>query len=204
MAVVAVVGLGLAEAFEVKLLVDPSEQLAGGRLAAALGVSLLVADILLPVPSSVVMVAHGALFGVVPGAALSLLGRTGNAAVGVALGRGAGRLLAERSPGTERARGTELVERWGLAAIVLTRPVPVLAESTVIAAGAMRLSAPAIVAAAALGGVPEGLLYAMAGAYAASYASTAIVFVAVIALAGVVWAVAAALDVRRCTGAARR
>ncbi len=45
----------------------------GSGTAAGPGVGLLVADIVLPVPFSVVMVAHGALFGIVPGAALSLL-----------------------------------------------------------------------------------------------------------------------------------
>ncbi len=41
--------------------------------ADALGVGLLVADIVLPVPSSVVMVAHGALFGLRLGAVLSMV-----------------------------------------------------------------------------------------------------------------------------------
>ena len=53
------------ESLGVPLLVDPTPWLRhGGVLAAALGVGLLIADVLLPVPSSLVMVAHGALFGV--------------------------------------------------------------------------------------------------------------------------------------------
>ncbi len=46
------------------------------------------------------------------------------------------------------AKGAQLVGGWGLAAVVLTRPVPVLAEATLVAAGAMGLSPPAVVAAA--------------------------------------------------------
>ncbi len=59
--VVALLGLLLAvfigvEAAGVSLLTDPSDTLAGaGPAAAALGVGLLVADVALPVPSSVVM-----------------------------------------------------------------------------------------------------------------------------------------------------
>ena len=86
LAVIAVVGLALAEAFHVRLLVDPVDSIGARGLAAWVGVGLLVADIVLPVPSSVVMLAHGALFGVIPGVALSLLGRTGNAVVGVLIG----------------------------------------------------------------------------------------------------------------------
>ena len=84
-AAVALVGPALAEAFEITLLVNPVDAIATSGVAAWIGVGLLVADIVLPVPSSVVMLAHGALFGVIPGAALSLLGRTGNAVVGAAV-----------------------------------------------------------------------------------------------------------------------
>ena len=59
------------EALGIPLLIDPTPWMRrGGVLAAALGVSLLVADVLLPVPSSLVMVAHGALFGVLIGTLL--------------------------------------------------------------------------------------------------------------------------------------
>ncbi len=189
-AVAAVAGLALAEALDVTLLTAPGEHMTGRGAAAAIGVGLLVADVVLPVPSSVVMLAHGALFGVVPGTLLSLLGRTGNAVAGVVLGRGAGTLLGGRSP-SRSGGGADLVERWGLAAVVLTRPLPVLAESTLVAAAAMGLSPVAIVVSAVVGAVPEAVLYAVAGDLAETYASATVVFVGVIVLAAVVWAVAA-------------
>jgi uncharacterized membrane protein YdjX (TVP38/TMEM64 family) len=198
-AVVAMVGLAVAEAFDVALLVDPVETIGPTGLAAWVGVGLLVADIVLPVPSSVVMLAHGALFGVIPGAALSLLGRTGNAVVGVLIGRGAGNFLGRRAlrHSLDTGKGAELVGRWGLAAVVLTRPVPVLAESTLVAAAAMGLWPPAVVGAAVVGALPEAVLYAVAGDIATSYANGAIVFVAVIVLAAVAWAVGARIETTR-------
>jgi len=186
-AAVAVVSFAAAEALDVQLLVDPATVMRHGWAAGGLGVGLLIADIVLPVPSSLVMLAHGALFGVVPGAALSLIGRTGNAWAGVLLGRGAGSLYGQHASG-DRGRGSELVERWGLAAVVVTRPVPILAESVVVAAGSLGLSAPAVIGAAALGSIPEAVLYALAGAAAASFGSAAIVFTAVLLMATVVWA----------------
>ena len=58
---------GIAEALEIPPLIDPSAWLdSRGTLAAGVGVLLLVADIWLPVPASIVMTANGALFGVVP------------------------------------------------------------------------------------------------------------------------------------------
>lgn len=195
-AAVALVGFVTAEAFEVKLLVDPVQVMTHGWGAAGLGVGLLVADIVLPVPASLVMLAHGALFGVVPGAALSLVGRTGNAMAGVALGRGAGRLYGRQVRG-DREHGGELVERWGLVAVVVSRPIPILAESVVVGAGSLGLSAPAVVGAAALGSVPEALLYALAGAVASSFGSMAIVFGAVLVLAAAVMAAGALQSARR-------
>ena len=189
-AVVAMVGLIVAEALHVSLLVDPAEHMSARGAAAAVGVGLLVADVVLPVPSSVVMLAHGALFGVVPGALLSLLGRTGNAVAGVVIGRGAGTLVGRRAA-SPSSRGAGLVDRWGLAAVVLTRPLPVLAESTLVTAAAMGLSPVAVVAAAVVGAVPEAVLYAVAGDVADTYASAAVVFFGVIVLAAVVSAVGA-------------
>ena len=195
MAAVALVGLALAEAFDVTLL-NPVDAIATSGLAAWVGVGLLVADIVLPVPSSVVMLAHGALFGVIPGAALSVLGRTGNAVVGVLIGREAGNLLSRRSlrRTADPGKGAELVGRWGLAAVVVTRPVPVLAESTLVAAAAMGLSLPMVVAAAVVGALPEAVLYAVAGDVAASYANGAIVFFTVIVLAAGAWAAGARME----------
>jgi uncharacterized membrane protein YdjX (TVP38/TMEM64 family) len=86
----------VVETMGVPLLTDPTPWMGrGGVLAASLGVGLLVADVLLPVPSSLVMVAHGALFGVALGTLLSLTGSVGAALFGFAIGRRGGRLLAE-------------------------------------------------------------------------------------------------------------
>src|SRR5262245_49608118 len=64
----------LVEALDIPLLTDPSESLTRlGGWAALAGVALLVADVVLPVPSSLVMVAHGALFGVTIGPLLALV-----------------------------------------------------------------------------------------------------------------------------------
>lgn len=199
-AVVAVVSLALAQAFDVTLLVDPESVIAPTASAAWIGVGLLVGDIVLPVPSSVVMLAHGALFGIVPGAALSLLGRTGNAVVGVVLGRGAGDFLSRRTAhrsGSDHTRGADLVGRWGLAAVVLTRPIPVLAESTLVAAAATGLSPVGLIAAAVIGALPEAVLYAVAGNAAATYTNGTIVFVAVIALAAGAFVAGARLEATR-------
>lgn len=179
---------GVVEALGVPLLTDPSPWLdERGPAAALIGVGLLVIDVLLPVPSSLVMIAHGAIFGVVAGAALSLLGSTGAAVVGFGIGRRGGGLLSRVVPASERRRADRLLERWGTLAIVATRPVPMLAETTMMLAGASPMSWRRMLVAAVAGSLPPALLYALTGALAASFTNGALVFGVVLLIAGVFW-----------------
>lgn len=176
----------VVEAAGVPLLTDPLPTLrAAGALAAVLGVALLVADVAVPVPASLVMLAHGALFGLLPGAALSLLGGVGATAVGFAVGR-RGRGLVDRvTTPAQRRRADRLLARWGALAIVVTRPVPVLAETVAVLAGTSPLRWPAALLAATVGTAVPAVLYAAAGAAAADAVDGVLVFGLVMALAAV-------------------
>jgi uncharacterized membrane protein YdjX (TVP38/TMEM64 family) len=179
----------VVEALGVPLLTDPTPWMGrGGVLAASLGVGLLVADVLLPVPSSLVMVAHGALFGVAVGTLLSLVGSVGAALFGFAVGRRGGRLMERLVTPAERDRADRLLKRWGVLAIIVTRPVPLLAETVAIMAGASSSLGWGRVALASLAGsLPPALLYAITGASVANLQSTTLVFVLVILIAGAFW-----------------
>jgi uncharacterized membrane protein YdjX (TVP38/TMEM64 family) len=191
-AAVLVVGLCvflLAEALSLPVVDDPGPWLTGGGpLAAAVGVGLLVGDVALPVPASLVMVAHGALFGVVPGAGLSLAGAVGAALAGYGLGRWAGPPVVRRvcSP-QERERAAAFVRRWGLLAVVASRPVPLLAETVAVVAGAERLGALRTVLGAAVGALPAAALYAVAGAHGAAGPGGLVVLAGVLGLAALLW-----------------
>lgn len=179
------------EALGVPLLTDPTPWLShGGALAAAVGVGLLVADVLLPVPSSLVMVAHGALFGVLGGTLLSLLGSVGAAMFGFAIGRRGGRLMERLVTPAERERADDLLRRWGALAVIVTRPVPLLAETVAIMAGTSSLGWGRVALAALAGSLPPSLLYAITGASVANLQNTAMVFGLVIVIAGIFWVVA--------------
>lgn len=179
---------GAVEALGVPLLTDPSPWLdRGGPMAALVGVGLLIIDVLLPVPSSLVMIAHGAIFGVVAGTALSLIGSTGAAAFGFAIGRRGGKALGRIVPAEERIRADRLLERWGTLALIATRPVPILAETTAIMAGASSMSWRQLMIAVIAGTLPAALLYALTGAIAASFANGTMVFGLVLLIAGLFW-----------------
>jgi uncharacterized membrane protein YdjX (TVP38/TMEM64 family) len=180
---------GIVTALEVPLLTDPLPWLhgAGAMGAAALGAGLLVADVFLPVPASLVMVAHGALFGVAAGTAVSLLGGLGAAAVGFAAGRRGTAWLHRLVPTAERRRADGLLARWGDLAVVATRPVPILAESVAILAGTTSLGWRRFLLLSLLGYLPPCLLYAVTGATASNLDGASLTFGLVLLVAAVVW-----------------
>ena len=180
----------LVEALGVPPLVDPTPWLKhGGVLAAATGVALLIVDVLLPVPSSLVMVAHGALFGVLGGTLLSVLGSTGAAMTGFWIGRRGGRLLERLVTREERRRADLLLDRWGTLAIIVTRPIPLLAETVVIMAGASRVGWGRTALAALAGSLPPAVLYALTGAAVVNFQGTSLMFALVLLITGIFWAV---------------
>jgi len=180
---------GIVEALDVPFLTDPGPWLSGsGRWgAAAIGVGLLIADVFLPVPASLIMVAHGALFGIVGGTLLSLFGGLAASAVGFAVGRRGGPALHRWVPEDERRRADALLRKWGDLAVVVTRPVPILAESVAILAGTSPLGWRRFLVASAAGLLPVSLLYALTGATAAHLDSAFLMFGLVMLVAALVW-----------------
>lgn len=109
--------------------------------AALLSIGILASDMLLPVPSSVVCLFNGYLFGVAKGTLVSWLGLTVGAVGGFALARAFGWPLAKRlCREDDIVRIEHLARRHGPTVLVLTRALPVLAEATVLLMGAMQLS----------------------------------------------------------------
>ena len=87
----------------------------------------------------------------------------------------------------ERERADFLLRRWGGLAIIVTRPVPVLAETTAIIAGSTTMSWRMASISAVAGSLPPALVYAVAGAKAASLNEGVLIFVLGLLLAGVFW-----------------
>ncbi len=182
---------GIMEAMHVSFLQDPTQWMQGygGWGAAALGVGLLIADVFLPVPSSLVMIAHGALFGIPIGTALSLAGSVGAAWLGFGVGRRGGPMLARMVTPSEMVKADGLLKKWGAMAIVITRPIPLLAETVSILAGASPMSWGKLTLASVAGSLPAALLYALTGATAKGFANSILMFGVVILIAGIFWLV---------------
>jgi uncharacterized membrane protein YdjX (TVP38/TMEM64 family) len=187
-AVVLLVMFGIASASGAAWLEDPTPLLRGGRIAAAvIGVLLLVADVFLPVPSSLVMVVHGTLFGATAGTLLSLAGSTAAAMTGFAIGRAGNGAIRRFVTPVEHERAGAMLRRWGVLAIAVSRPVPILAETVAILAGSSPLTWRQVALSAAAGSLVPSLVYAWAGAHATGIVNHAAIFAGVIAVSGALW-----------------
>lgn len=162
---------------------DPAHAMSGARpWAAVIGVVLLMADVFLPIPSSLVMVAHGAIFGGVTGTVLSLIGSVASALTGFAVGRAGNGVIRRFVTEGEYARAGAMLERWGVVAIAVTRPVPILAETVAILAGSSPVSWRQLTLAAAAGSIVPAAAYAWAGAHAQGVVGQSVIFGGVIAV----------------------
>jgi uncharacterized membrane protein YdjX (TVP38/TMEM64 family) len=138
---------------------------AGGAWAWLVGWGLLVSDVLLPVPGTVVMSALGWVYGVWVGGLLAALGSflAGMAAYGLGrlLGpRGALFLLGPR----DLERGRRWFEHGGGWLVCLSRALPLLPEAVACTAGLVRMPLGRFMLALACGSLPMGCVFAWIGA----------------------------------------
>ena len=134
-------------------------------LAGVAGFFLLAADIVLPIPSTVVIAILGGWLGAFKGTLVAASGLTLGCAIGFWLGKRLGFDFAERMIGREDlAAISSWFDRHGVLVLAFCRPVPVLAEATVIAAGVAGLAARKVLIVTALANLGFAAVYALLGA----------------------------------------
>jgi uncharacterized membrane protein YdjX (TVP38/TMEM64 family) len=145
---------------------------------------LLALDVFLPVPSSIVSTAAGVLLGFWPGATIVWAGMMVGCVLGYAVGvRGAA--AARKLVGEDGlARAARLFERYGSLTIVLCRPVPVIAEASVVFAGLVRAPFARFAQLTALSNLGIALGYAAFGAFSMRFDSFVIAFLGALLLPG--------------------
>ena len=154
----------------------------GRPAVAAAMVGLLAADIVLPVPSSLVSTAAGGLLGFAWGTIASWLGMTAGSLIGYALGRytPANRWLTR----DDMERLDRAKSRFGDWLVIVFRSVPVLAEASAVFAGLSRMPVGRFVLLAGLANFAISAIYAATGAFAVATSSFLYAFFGAIALPG--------------------
>jgi uncharacterized membrane protein YdjX (TVP38/TMEM64 family) len=176
-----VLGLSLESAASAWL-ADP------GVSGAAIIVGLLALDVFFPVPSSLVMVLSGAAFGVLGGAALALAGSIAGEWLGFELVRRYGRRASARMLGdVEFERFQQFFDAHGVAAVIVTRPQPIVMEAMSVVAGLSGMSRAAFLGASLLGTAPIVVVYAYAGAFSREAGTIVPAAVILVAVTGAGW-----------------
>ncbi|WP_298769799.1 3-dehydroquinate synthase [uncultured Shewanella sp.] len=147
------------------------------------GVVALALDIILPIPSSLVAVYIGTVFDLLSAAGLIWGGLSLGAIFGYGLGRGIYNVL----PNFDRKKhqlnkATIMSKSLDEAALVLMRGIPVMAETSVIAAGVVKFSFTHFVIVTGLANAGIALVYAYVGSQVSGEYSLLMVLVASIIL----------------------
>lgn len=160
-----------------------------GSWAWVVAMGLLVADLVLPIPSTAVMTALGILYGPILGGLISAAGAFSAGAVAYAAPRLAGEraavFLVERR---DLARARAFFEGAGAWAVAFSRVVPLLAEVVACLAGLSGMRPGRFFMALACGCLPMGFAFATLGAMGSDRPIVALVVGA--AAPGLLWPIA--------------
>ena len=160
-----------------------------GLVALVLG-GLLAGDIFLPVPSSLVSTACGSCLGFASGTLVSFAGMTVSAVAGYILGRMASGMARRMLHDSEKDLLSRLHGRWGVWMLAAVRPVPVLAEASILFAGLSRLPWRGALPPVLLANLAVSAVYGAIGAWAAGWDATLLAFAAAGALSGLAMLIA--------------
>lgn len=177
----------VAEILHLPFLTDSRFTQVAGQQMWWIGMLLLVIDVLVPVPSSLVMITLGSSFGILWGSLFSFCGVMGAAILGFALGRFSKPAIRFLLSESDQKKTNSFIDQWGIVAIIITRPMPLLAETTVLMAGTTGLSWKKLVLASVIGNVPIAILYAWTGAAARSINGGLWSFLLAMGIAGIFW-----------------
>ena len=137
-----------------------------GSWAWALGIALIWADLVLPVPQTAVIAALGIIYGTLLGGLLGSLGLITSGLLGYGLMLTSARRYVQRFVGPQSLRKMEsLFDQGGAWAIVLTRSLPYsVPEAMVFLAGLAGMPMRKFAAALTTGSVPTAFVFAAIGA----------------------------------------
>jgi uncharacterized membrane protein YdjX (TVP38/TMEM64 family) len=148
---------------------------------------LLSSDIYLPIPSSIIMFANGAVFGILGGTALSMAAVLTGTMVGFWTGRLSRRLVQRLLPANQQREADNLFEQYGPLSIIISRGIPVLSEAVSILGGLRQMTAGRFLQLNILGYLPVCLLYSIFGHYATGRQAFLWAFASSILMACLYW-----------------
>jgi len=181
-------GQGLEEAWDAEVLAGRFREAKGW--AWLVGIALLLADLLLPIPGTIVMSALGAVYGVWLGGFIAAAGSMLAGMFGYGVGRFFNEGFAKRWLGErDFEKGKSLFQRGGEWVVAMSRALPILPEVLACMAGLLRMPFGKFVFALACGSMPMGFLFAWIGTVGTEYPGWGLAFS--LGVPAVLWGAAA-------------
>ncbi len=157
-----------------------------GPWAWLMSILLLITDLLLPLPATIIMAATGFLYGPVIGSLISIAGSFGSGSLAYWVCRSFGEGTTKKILGEkEFEKGRGIAERAGGWIVVLSRWLPVLPEVVACMAGLTRMNAIKFHVALLCGTIPMAVVYSIIGAQGNADPTIAIILSA--GLPPVIW-----------------
>ena len=123
---------------------------------------LMVSDILLPIPSSIVLFSNGLVLGMLGGFLLSMLSVMAASIIGYGLGRF---FSSKFNSMISTQAAAHLYRKYGFLSIFLTRGIPILSESVTLICGYNKIEFRSFLLLNLIGYVPVCFIYAYFGEY---------------------------------------
>ncbi|WP_461303577.1 TVP38/TMEM64 family protein [Aureisphaera sp.] len=124
-----------------------------------LSFAILCSDIILPVPSSIVMHFNGMVLGALYGGLLSLV----SVMISSVLGYYLGKFTRWGKRSQKDASGVSFLHKYGVFAIIISRGIPILSESIVLLCGYHRINFKTFIIYSLIGYIPVCWIYAYFG-----------------------------------------
>jgi uncharacterized membrane protein YdjX (TVP38/TMEM64 family) len=159
-----------------------------GASAAAIIIFLLVIDLILPMPSTVLMTFSGAFYGFYLGTLINITGSLLASMAGFAITRklGKARLFLDKTD--ERAMDEWFV-KWGEGILILSKMVPIVSETMACFAGLTGISGRKFIVLSLLGIVPVSAYYAYFGSISQNFSEWLLPLFFGIAIPVIIWSI---------------
>jgi uncharacterized membrane protein YdjX (TVP38/TMEM64 family) len=147
----------------------------------------LTADIILPIPSSLIMILNGKILGAILGSLISFVSGLTSSMIGFYMGCRSMPFVNRFFNVRERNAGNMFFEKYGNLAIVMSKSLPVISESLSVVAGTTSVSFRSFFLYSAAGHLTVSLAYGVIGSYAFSLDSKLVSGLVIFAVPVIGW-----------------
>ena len=151
--------------------------------------SLLTSDIVLPIPSSLIMILNGKVLGCFWGTILSLTSGVLSSSIGYYLGKISNPILDKIFTEKEKKEGNRLFNNFGNNAIIISKALPIISEAVSFVSGTTSISFRTFFFYSLVGHILISFAYAFIGSYSTTINSNIVSAIVIITSLIIGWTI---------------